>query len=243
MIQVKLVEHTQNPEMAVAIAARTCIRNMDYSLVHLELSEQDIQRILRTVILNNHHSVLEHANFTFAISGVSRVLSHQLIRHRIASYSQLSQQRTDSSQLEFSTPPEIEEYPGLAEEYQNMMIRCQKLYECLIQYGVSRGSARYILPSGFNTRILVTMNARTLLNLLAQRECAAEEWEFRQVAHLMHSELMRVAPGIFRFAGPPCETHGVCPEGEKSQTCKYRKRIALQSKNPAGQVKTKIAHI
>lgn len=227
MIQVKLVDHTPNPELAVAAAARICIRDMDYEAVYAELREEDVQRILRTVILKNHHSVLEHINFTFAISGVSRVLTHQLVRHRIASYSQLSQQRTDSSYLKFTIPPEIHHNPELAEEYKSMMIHCSELYRRLIQCGVSRSSARYVLPTSFTTRIIATMNARSLFNLLAQRECEAEEWEFRQVAHLMHAKLMKVAPSIFRFAGPPCETQGFCPEGETGYKCARRKTITL----------------
>ena len=243
MIQVKLVNYTPNPERTVAIAARTCIKNIDYDLVCLELNDEDIRRILKTVILNNHHSVLEHIYFTFSISGVSRVLTHQLIRHRIASYSQLSQQRTDSSRLRFTTPPEIENRPDLAEEYCDMMIHCKEFYKRLIQCGINRGSARYILPQGFNTRILVTINARSLFNLLAQRECAVEQWEFRQVADLMHSELMRVAPGIFKFAGPPCETHNSCPEGENARTCKYRKKVLTGKGNSADQVESQIIHV
>ena len=228
MIQVKLVDYTPNPELAVAAAARTCVRDMDYEAVCAELRKEDVQRILRTVILKNHHSVLEHINFTFAISGVSRVLTHQLVRHRIASYSQLSQQRTDSSYLKFTTPPEIHHDPELAEEYESMMIHCRELYRRLIECGISRNSARYVLPSAFNTRIVTTINARSLFNLLAQRECEVEEWEFRQVALLMHSELMKVAPGIFRFAGPLCETQGYCPEEKKGLRCSHRQVVALE---------------
>ncbi len=225
MIQVKLVDHTPNPELAVVIAARTCTQNVDYEAVRAELREEDVKRILRTVILKNHHSVLEHVNFTFAISGVSRVLTHQLVRHRIASYSQLSQQRTDSSNLKFTVPPEIHHDPDLVEEYKSMMINCRELYKHLIKCGISRGSARYILPTGFTTRIVATMNARSLFNLLTQRECAVEQWEFYEVAQLMHGELMRVAPGIFRFAGPPCETQGFCPEGERGNKCPRHDRL------------------
>lgn len=237
MIQVKLVGYTPNPEIAVATAARACIRNADYEAICAELEEKDVQRILRTVILKNHHSALEHASFTFAITGVSRVLTHQLVRHRIASHSQLSQQRTDSSRLQFTIPPEIQQYPELAEEYQRTMMHCQELYKRFVQYGIPRGSARYILPSGFNTRILTTMNARSLFNLLAQRECEVEEWEFYQVALLMHGELMRVAPGIFKFAGPPCETQGYCPEGEKGHKCPRYRRMTLVKSDRHAELK------
>jgi len=243
MIQVKLVAHTPDPELAVAAAARTCIRDMDYEAVCAELREEDVQRILRTVILKNQHSVLEHANFTFSISGVSRVLTHQLVRHRIASYSQLSQQRTDSSDLKFTIPPEIHHNPELAEEYKNMMLHCRELYRRLIECGVPRNSARYVLPSGFNTRILATMNARSLFNLLAQRECEVEEWEFREVAHLMHAELIKVAPDIFRFAGPPCETYGFCPEGEKGYKCSRYGRVTLLRADFHEEVKAEPARV
>ena len=219
MIKVKLVAHTPNPEMAVAVAARTCMRDTDYEDFYAEMNEEDAQRILGSVITSNHHSVLEHANFTFAISGVSRVLTHQLVRHRIASYCQLSQQRTDSSQLQFTVPPEIEENPELAEEYNRLMASCQDLYKRLVRRGIPKGSARYMLPSAFNTRITMTINARSLFNLLAQRKCGVEEWEFQEVAQLMHRELMKVAPNIFWYAGPACETQGHCPEEANGYRC------------------------
>jgi len=237
MIQVKLVSHTPNPELVVAAAARTCIRNMDYEAICAEMEEEDIERILTTVIVKNHLSVLEHASFTLTISGVSRVLTHQLVRHRIASHSQLSQQRTDSSRLKFTIPPEIQRHPELVTEYQNTMMHCQDLYKHLVQCGISKGSARYILPSGFNTRILTTMNARSLLNLLAQRECETEDWEFREVAQLIHNELMKVAPRIFRFAGPPCETQGYCPEGEKGRKCPRYRQMSLSKSNRHAELK------
>jgi len=219
MIEVKLINYTKNLEIIVASAARTCFRDKTYEYICEELKEEDIERIIKTVIIKNHLSVLEHANFTFSISGVSRVLTHQLVRHRIASYSQLSQQRTDSSEIEFTTPPEIQNNTVLAREYQETVKSCRELYKRLVRSGISRGSARYVLPSSFNTKIMTTMNARSLFNLFAQRECHIEEWEFREVARLMHNELMKVTPMIFKYAGPPCQTHGVCPEGKNIGEC------------------------
>jgi len=219
MIEVKLTNYTKEPDLTVASAARTCYRDKSYESICEELKEGDIDRIIKTVILKNHLSVLEHINFTFSISGVSRVLTHQLIRHRIASYSQLSQQRTDSSALEFTTPPEIKKDDKLAKEYEETVRNCQELYKRLVRRGISRGSARYVLPSSFNTKIITTMNARSLFNLFAQRECQLEEWEFRELARLMHDKLMKVAPIIFQYAGPSCQTHRVCPEGKKLGEC------------------------
>lgn len=234
MIKVKLVAHTPNPERALAVAARTCMRDADYEDSYAELNDEDVQRILGSVIVSNHHSVLEHASFTFAISGVSRVLTHQLVRHRIASYCQLSQQRTDSSELQFTVPPEIEEELDLAKEYSRMMTSCQQLYNRLVQSGIPKGSARYVLPSGFNTRITMTINARSLFNLLAQRKCGVEEWEFQEVAQLMHRELMKVAPNIFWYAGPACETQGHCPEEANGYRCP-RYAFMESSKQHSGQ--------
>jgi thymidylate synthase (FAD) len=219
MIEINLINYTQNPEVTIASAARTCFRNKCYESICEELKEEDIERIIKTVILKNHLSVLEHITFTFSISGVSRVLTHQLVRHRIASYSQLSQQRTDSSELKFTVPPEIQKQPVLAKEYEETATKCQELYKRLVKSGISRGSARYILPSSFNTRIMTTMNARSLFNLFAQRECQAEEWEFRQLARLIHDKLMEVTPMIFKYAGPACQTRGICPEGKRVYEC------------------------
>ena len=219
MLKVKLVNFTSNPEMMVAVAARTCIRDKSYEFLRDELTAQDVERIVTSVISKNHLNVLEHVDFTFSISGVSRVLTHQLVRHRIASYSLLSQQRTDSSQLEFTIPPDIEKNSDLAREYENAMECCREVYKKLIASGIRRGSARYVLPSSSNTRIMTTMNARALFNLFSQRECHAEEWEFRQVARLMHIELMKMTPKIFRYAGPPCQTRGHCPEGRDILDC------------------------
>lgn len=224
MIKVEVVSYTPEPELIVAVAARSCLADENFGGIRGKLRQSDISRILATVISKGHHSVLEHASFTFSISGVSRVLTHQLVRHRIASYSQLSQQRSNASQLDFVTPPEIQKNTQLAEEYREMMHLCQGFYQRLVTENIHLGSARYVLPSGFTTRIVVTMNARSLFNLLAQRECAAEEWEFRQVATLMHRELLGVAPGIFRYAGAPCQTEGVCPEGELGEYCGRRLR-------------------
>lgn len=219
MIKVELVNYTSNPDVIVTCAARTCIRDKSFQSISEEITKEDIERIIKKVIQKNHLSVLEHINFTFSISGVSRILTHQLVRHRIGSYSQLSQQHTDSSENEFSTPPEIQSDPELDKEYKEAVHNCQKLYKRLVSNGISRGSARYILPSCFNSRIMVTMNARSLFNLLSQRECRTEEWEFREVAYLMHEKLMGIAPNIFKYAGPSCKNQLKCPEGKAIAEC------------------------
>ena len=198
-------------------AGRVCYKSEGKKVVNV--TKPSAPKFVKMMKDRGHHSVLEHASFTFAISGISRVVSHQLVRHRIASYSQLSQQKSDASELEFVVPPDIRRAGELTFEYAELMSRCQEFYKKLVDRGVSLGTARYALPSGFSTRIVMTMNARSLLNLIAQRECAAEEWEFRQLATAIRRELMGVAPRIFKHAGTECETHHVCPEGELGLNC------------------------
>jgi thymidylate synthase (FAD) len=219
MIRVELISYTPEPELTIALAARTCYADLNYRTIKDELSQTDIERILNTVIVKGHHSVLEHASFTFSISGVSRVFTHQLVRHRIASYSQLSQQRVDSLKLDFILPPAIKDNNDLTHEYIQLMNQCQDLYRKMIQQGISKGSARYILPSAFTTRIVATFNARSLFNLFSQRECQVEEWEFRKVALSMHAQLMEISPLIFQYSGPPCQSKGICPEGKEMLRC------------------------
>lgn len=221
-MKVVLTSYTPEPELAIALAARRCIRDQDHEEICTDLPKDEIRRLIATVIGKGHHSVLEHVSFTFDISGVSRVLSHQLVRHRIASYSQLSQQRVDSSSLAYVMPPEVRRDPALLDQYENAMEVCRSLYSALIERGVPLGSGRYVLPSAFTTRIMTTMNARSLFNLIEQRACAAEEWEFRPVATLIHKRLLNVAPDIFRFAGTTCVTNGFCLEGETGLNCRKR---------------------
>lgn len=216
---VQIVAYSPNPERLVAAAARSCWSNRPFQEIYTSLRERDIDKLLKKVILRGHHSVLEHADFTFALSGISRVLTHQLVRHRIASYSQLSQQRVDQSEVQYIIPPAIRRDPELTRRYQSWVNEARSFYALLVEQGVPQGSARYVLPSACETRVVVSMNARSLFNLIAQRDCASEEWEFRTLAHRMHAELLKVAPRIFRFAGPRCRTETDCLEGELVDEC------------------------
>ena len=219
MIRVELISCTPEPELAVALAARTRQTDLSYKTIKEGLSRADIGKILDEAIIKGRHSVLEHASFTFSVSGVSRVFTHQLVRHRIASYSQLSQHSSDASNLDFILPPGIRDDSDLNSECSRLLNQCQELYRKMVRQGIPKGSARYILPSAFTTRIIATFNARSLFNLLEQRECITREWEFREVALMMHIELMHAAPMIFTRAGPPCETRHVCPEGKSAINC------------------------
>ena len=190
-----------------------------------EMSDVEVSALLDRVISHRHLSVLEHANFTFAIEGISRAVSHQLVRHRIASYTQQSQQRVNEHDFDFIVPPEIQSNPALFREFEKKMNDLGEFYRRALQRGVTKAQARYVLPNACATRIIMTMNARSLFNLISQRACGVEAWEFRALAIKMHMILLTVAPNIFKYAGPKCITDLVCSEGKKGEKCGLYKII------------------
>ncbi|MDW8033769.1 MAG: FAD-dependent thymidylate synthase [Nitrososphaerota archaeon] len=175
-MRVSLISYTSNPELVVAVAARTSFRSETPTEIMKELaSPENAEKIKKTILellKHNHLSPIEHASFTFIIEGVSRACTHQLVRHRIASW-----------------------------------------YEELSNKGVEKEDARFILPQATKTNIVVTMNAREILHFFNLRLCARTQWELREVAMEMLRLVKRVAPTIFKDAGPSC-MKGFCPEGD-----------------------------
>ncbi|MEM3397279.1 MAG: FAD-dependent thymidylate synthase [Thermoplasmata archaeon] len=212
-MKVILLKHTPEPELTVALAAKTChTRTVEEAM---KLSEEEVKKIISIVLKSGHFSVLEHANFTFAIEDVSRVLTHQLVRHRIASYSQQSQRYVKLEDLPFVIPPEIEKNLQSKQVFLECAQKCMEAYNQLIEMGLTIEDARYILPSATKTNIIVTMNARELYHFFSLRCCERSQWEIRELAKEMLKEVKRVAPNIFADAGPEC-VRGKCPEGDFS---------------------------
>lgn len=222
---VELLAYTPEPERLVAVAARRSYDKRSATQIWEEMTNAEVARLLHQVIRHGHTSVLEHINFTFAIEGISRALSHQLVRHRMASYTQHSQQRSDEKDFAFTIPPEIRRNSELAKEFQEKVRTLAEFYTRAIEAGIPKGQARYILPNACVTRIIMTMNARSLFNLISQRTCGVEEWEFRTLASKIHRILLEVAPNIFSHAGPRCVTDLVCLEGKKGEKCGLYKNI------------------
>jgi len=209
-MEVSLVAHTPDPERVVARAARVC-----YSFSPpQEVSIEEARRLIRELISRGHHSVLEHASFTFLIQGLSRIASHQLVRHRIASYSQQSQRYADLTKASFVTPPLIDENPEALEIFQEVVKTSLKAYNKLVELGVPREDARFVLPQAVKTNLVFTANARELQHFFSLRLCNRAQWEIRELAFRMLKIVKEIAPSIFEEAGPPC-LRGVCPEGEK----------------------------
>jgi thymidylate synthase (FAD) len=180
-------------------------------------SKKDLSAVLKQVMALGHTSVVEHASFTFAISDVSRSLTHQLVRHRIASYSQQSQRYVNLTEPNYVIPPTIAKNKKMKKAYEDTMRLIWEQYNKLLEMKIPAEDARYVLPNATCTNIMVTMNARSLLNFFELRCCLHAQWEIRMLANKMLTEVKKVAPVIFQNAGPSCTTKQICPE--KKTTC------------------------
>ncbi len=213
-MNVKLIGFSPNPEKLPAMAAKlthskTKPEDLDKS------SDKELKEILEHVMNLGHTSVIEHTSFSFAISDVSRSLTHQLVRHRIASYAQQSQRYVNLNEPNYVTPPKIAKNKEMKKAYDKTMKNIWKEYNKLLNLGIPTEDSRYILPNSACTNIIVTMNARSLLNFFELRCCQHAQWEIRQLANKMLKEVKQVAHTIFKNAGPACKSKGICPENKK----------------------------
>lgn len=215
-MNVELLYHTPDPQRAVATAARLCYAPVGAAELMETLSEERIEKVLRTILESGHFSTLEHASYTFAIDGVSRAMTHQLVRHRLASYNQQSQRYvTFKEEPEFIVPQSVID-AGAESEFDAAARAAFDAYADLVERGVPAEDARYLLPNACETKIVVTMNIRELLHFFELRCCNRAQWEIRAVACRMLELVRPTAPLIFAQAGPGC-VRGACPEGK--MTC------------------------
>ena len=155
-------------------------------------------------------------SFTFGIDGVSRALTHQLVRHRLASFSQQSQRYVNGKHFHFVIPHTIEKDPGIAIAYTRYLEQAKDMYEALVANGIPEEDARYILPNATTTNIVVTMNVRELLHFFSVRCCARAQWEIRELAWQMLAICKQVSPTLFDGCGAFCDQAGYCKEGTMS---------------------------
>ena len=240
-MHVKLLAHTPDPEKVVATAAKLCYSTSDVESLYDGLTDEKTEKFIDMLMGIGHESPIEHVSFTFGIEGISRACSHQLVRHRIASYSQKSQRYVNETQFDYITPPAIASDPDLMALYYEWMLMNQQAYEKLRDGLISRHTerimledgvcedvakekavklanedARFVLPNACETKIVVTMNARSLYNFFRHRCCNRTQWELRAVANEMLKLCKEVAPHLFANAGPSCIVLGKCPEGRMS---------------------------
>jgi len=211
---IELIKYTPEPEKTVAIAARVCYSPRNAKEIYENMSDEEVKKLIRFLIKAGHHSAIEHASFTFIVDGISRACSHQLVRHRLASYSQQSQRYVEYKRnLEYVTPQSIKDKKDLSQKFVEFQQQSFNLYKYFLKNKISSEDARYVLSNAFPTQIIITMNARELLHFFTLRCCERAQWEIREMAYRMLNKVKEVAPTIFEHAGPPC-FRGRCPEGE-----------------------------
>ncbi|MDR3590108.1 MAG: FAD-dependent thymidylate synthase [Negativicutes bacterium] len=213
-MKVKLIGHTPEPERTVAMSARLCYSPIGAEELADRLSAEQIGKLVDKIVEMGHLSTFEHVSFTFAVEGVSRVLTHQLVRHRIASYSQQSQRYVKEHDFEYITPPSVAASPVAQAKFDALMENVRTVYDELMALGVHQEDARYCLANATETKIVVTMNARSLLHFFELRCCSRAQWEIRRLAEAMLAEVRLIAPRLFKKAGPTCVTANYCGEGD-----------------------------
>ena len=235
-LNVILLRHTPNPEETIAMAAKLCYSPSDIKELKKKIESKDQKTFVEKLVKIGHMTPIEHASFTFAIEGISRACSHQLVRHRLASYSQQSQRYvSESSQsiphgqfsirsqttFDYIIPPSIAQDQESRKFFEHFMREAQKAYDFLVGRLNKKGikgeaanqDARFVLPNAAETKIIVTMNARELLHFFRLRCCYRAQWEIRNLAQQMLFLVKKAAPIIFEKAGPSC-LYAPCPEGD-----------------------------
>jgi len=214
-LQVTVLAHTAEPVKVVAMAARLCYSPLDIGSLRGGGGTED-RKLIEKVLSLGHESVLEHASFTLGVEGVSRALSHQLVRHRLASFSQQSQRYVSFDQgFSFQVPPSIQGDETLCRDYGELMETLASFYRRLREQGIPAEDARFVLPNAADTRLVMTMNARELRHFFRLRCCRRAQWEIRQLATEILRQVRKIALPLFHQAGPPCLA-GPCPEGAMS---------------------------
>jgi thymidylate synthase (FAD) len=198
-MRVKLLWHTPQPEITVALAMRRC-----YSSKPIEDLEREIlskpgyeKELITKAIRDKTFDVIEHAVFMFEIEGVSRVTTHQLVRHRIASYDQESQRFSAVEKEDFIVPHTIQSNPEALKVYEEVLRNSIEAFRKLKELEVPKEDARFVLPQSIGTKIVMTANARALMHFFYQRTALQAQWEIRELAESMYQECKKVAPTIF----------------------------------------------
>ena len=245
-MKVTLITHTPDPEKIIASAARLCYSDVGAMNLMEGLDDEKAQSFVEMLANIGHESPIEHITFTFGIEGVSRTLLAQITRHRMASFSVQSQRYVKQNNFQYITPPAIADDENASNLYQKSMndavekyyeisnILQKKYYDEFISEGVPEKTAesraekkaiedaRFVLPNACETKMMLTMNARSLLNFFKLRCCNRAQWEIRDLAREMLRLCCEVAPSVFKNAGPSC-CSGNCTEGK--MTCGKQKEV------------------
>ncbi len=217
-MKVELKRITKDPILAIEEAASNCYNS----------EATGDGKIMKHCIKSGHTSVTEFCDFTFHIEGISRALSHQLVRHRLASYAQRSQRYCSENGFGYVIPSSIKSNPTALAFYEDSIRNITHNYKTLQELGIPNEDARMILPNACETQIEVKMNLRALMNFMHERLCACSQWEIRELARLMRKSVVEQAPELEPYLVPKCEKNGsqfgACNES-KSRSCGKHPRL------------------
>lgn len=238
-MKVEIIAHTPEPEKIIASAAKLCYSQTGVEGIMEGLTAEKTESFINMLVSLGHESPFEHVSFTFGIEGVSRAVLAQITRHRIASFSVQSQRYVNKESFTYIMPPEIDALPEAREVFLQAMEEDRKHYirlaallkekhtKALVEGGMDEAAAaktaekmafedaRSVLPNACDTKIVMTMNVRSLYNFFNLRCCSRAQWEIRALAEEMLRKVKQIAPTLFKKAGPPCVA-GPCPEGKMS---------------------------
>lgn len=245
-LKVELLAVTPDALSLIYAAFRQCyhagfVADMWPRLLSGEIDRKKQADFVAKVLESGHDSPIEHASFTFAVSGISRACSHQIVRHRIASYSQQSQRYVDGSDMDYILPPAIARIPEARERFEAFMAEVGSAYRDLKAILETHGrkeksieDARFVLPQAAETKIVITMNCRSLLHFFHLRCCRRAQWEIRAMAEEMLKICKAELPAIFATAGAKCESLGFCPESERFACGRFPTRDQLNGQGSGG---------
>ena len=222
-MKVTLTRITKDPILAIEEAASNCYNS----------EATGDGKIMRHCIKSGHQSVTEFCDFTFHIEGISRALSHQLVRHRLASYAQRSQRYCSEGGFKYVEPKSITSNRDAVDVYEYLMKQISEAYSKLQELGIPNEDARMVLPNACETQIEVKMNLRTLMNFMNERLCTCAQWEIRNMALAMKKAVVEQVPELEQYLVPKCEKYGkefgFCMETKKRREqlkCNRHPRLA-----------------
>lgn len=229
-MKVELISYTQDPVYVGGTATRCCTSE-EIPVVPIQVYEvEKNHRAFHHAMDSGHHSVAEHITFTFAIEGISRACSHQLVRHRMASYSQQSQRYVKMDGFDYVIPDSIRNHRArrfidaececdcryenwsYSGYYKDLMREINSLYRRMVEKGIPEEDARYILPNACCTNIVMTVNLRELIHIAELRLCTRAQWEIRELVEKMVECVVKLDEGYAQWLVPQCQRLGYCPE-------------------------------
>lgn len=212
-MRVMVLGYTPNPVNIIYWAARTSRFVGDFDTqIKEKATQDDKEKLIVNLVKWGHHSILEHVSFTFGIEDISRVTSHQLVRHRLASFTQQSQRYASMKDNIIVVPPSIQGNPGAMAIFNETYEKAMAAYLELARKGIPIEDARYILPHGLNTRLIMTMNLRELLHVCSIRLCSKSQWEIRYLFEEIREQVKSVSPFFASLLKPQCLHTNYCPE-------------------------------